>query len=107
MDLIIRKWRITEMSMWDKDFIDLIEPGCIEFADDGLGSLHFGAVYTHIDYRISELNQIQLIEFSFSGEDEGDPICGRAKLTFQGQQLKGNIFFHCGDESELIAQPFR
>jgi len=94
------------MSLWDKDFIDLIEPGCIEFKNDGLGSFNFGAVFTDIDYRITELRRNQLVEFSFIGEDEGDPICGRVKLELQDKQLQGKVFIHCGDEPELIAEQF-
>ena len=92
------------MSEWDIDYIDLIEPGCIEFDDDNLGRLVFGAVFTGIDYRVSESDGTTLVELSFDGENEGDPISGRAKLTLEGDQLKGRIFLHCSDESELIAQ---
>ena len=31
------RWRIVEMSGWDRDAIDLVEPGFIEFAGDGTG----------------------------------------------------------------------
>lgn len=104
MKSIVGKWKIIEMSMWDRDYIDLIEPGCIEFSYDGLGQLVFGAIFAGIDYSVSESNQTNLVEFSFDGEDEGDPISGRAKLTLEDNQLKGKIFIHRGDDSELIAQ---
>lgn len=104
MKSIVGKWKILEMSMWDRDYIDLIEPGRIEFNDNGLGQLVFGAIYAEIDYRLSELNQVHLVECSFDGIDEGDPVSGRVKLVLEGDKLRGKIFFHCGDESELVAQ---
>ena len=102
----IGKWAITEMSLWDKDYIDLIQPGCIEFTKDGLGSFNFGTVFCDIDYRISEVEEKQLIEFTFLGHAEGDIVSGRAKLYLKVQKLSGKILFHYGDESELIAAPY-
>ena len=107
MKSIIGKWEIIETSLWDKDFIDLIDTGCIEFKKKGLGELSFGAVFAEIDYRISDSEPTPLIEFSFSGQDEGDPISGRAKLSLQGKKLVGKIFFHYGDEAEMMAEPFK
>ena len=40
---IIGRWRITEMDNWDQEAVDLVQPGFIEFDDDGLGSLGFSA----------------------------------------------------------------
>jgi hypothetical protein len=41
---IIGRWRITEMDNWDQETVDLVEPGFIEFDEDGLGGLGFIAV---------------------------------------------------------------
>ena len=41
---IIGRWRITEMDNWDQEAVDLVQPGFIEFDDDGLGDLGFIAV---------------------------------------------------------------
>ena len=38
------RWRITEMDMWDREAIDLVRPGFIEFTGDGFGRLGFIAV---------------------------------------------------------------
>lgn len=32
---MIGKWRITEMELWDSDFIDLLGPGYIQFDPEG------------------------------------------------------------------------
>jgi hypothetical protein len=38
---MIGRWRITEMDNWDQGTVDLVEPGFIEFDEDGLGELGF------------------------------------------------------------------
>jgi hypothetical protein len=42
-------WRITEMELWDQDFIDLLGPGQIVAYEDGRGSFSFGAVELDMD----------------------------------------------------------
>jgi hypothetical protein len=48
---IIGRWRITEMDNWDQEAVDLVQPGFIEFDDDGLGSLGFIVVTGELDCR--------------------------------------------------------
>jgi len=42
--IFIGKWKITEMELWDSDYIDLVEPGFISFDDAGHGEFMFGVV---------------------------------------------------------------
>jgi len=51
---ITGRWRITEMDNWDQDAVDLVQPGFIEFDDDGLGSLGFIVVTGELDWRDAE-----------------------------------------------------
>ena len=44
MTSVTGRWRITEMDMWDREAIDLVQPGFIEFTGDGFGRLGFIAV---------------------------------------------------------------
>ena len=39
------------MDNWDQEAIDLVQPGFIEFGEDGLGSLGFIVVTGELDYR--------------------------------------------------------
>ena len=39
MTSVTGRWRITEMDMWDREAIDLVQPGFFEFTDDGFGSV--------------------------------------------------------------------
>ncbi|MGP3969311.1 hypothetical protein [Streptomyces sp. 6N223] len=48
------RWRIVEMEMWDRDAIDLVGPGFIEFAEDGSGQFGFIAVRGWMDCRTTE-----------------------------------------------------
>ena len=48
---IVGRWRITEMDNWDQEAVNLVEPGFIEFDEDGLGGLGFIAVTGKLDCR--------------------------------------------------------
>lgn len=102
----IGKWRITNMDQWDQDYVNEVEPGYIEFKKSGLGSLHFGFIFADIDYRAIKTSDGYYIEFSFSGNDEYDEICGRGKLNQKGKEMDGCLYIHCGDESNFSARPF-
>ncbi len=43
------RWRITEMELWDADFLDLMQPAFISFDGEGSGEFAFGAVQAGFD----------------------------------------------------------
>lgn len=49
--VLMRRWRITEMDVWEQDDIDLVAPGFVEFGEDYRGSLGLIAVRGEIDRR--------------------------------------------------------
>jgi hypothetical protein len=104
---IIGRWRITEMDNWDQEAVDLVQPGFVEFGDDGLGNLGFIAVAGELDCRDADRDGRPCVEFSWQGSDEGDEVCGRgwAALGPDGT-LEGHIYFHLGDESAFRAERF-
>ena len=104
---IIGWWRITEMDNWDQETVDLVEPGFIEFDEDGLGELGFVAVTGELDYRDTDRDGRPGVEFSWQGSDEGDDVSGRgwAALNPHGT-LEGHLYFHLGDDSALCAERF-
>jgi hypothetical protein len=55
------KWRIIEMELWDKDFIDMETEGYFQFGDDEMGVFQFGLVQGQIDYRIEKAGGIERI----------------------------------------------
>ncbi len=91
----VGRWRITWMETWDQDFVDLIEPGHFRFDDNGLGYFIFGAVEGQLDYRLSE--EGKRIDFTWSGNDEGDEKSGRGWFTFSSSRItKGYFSFTAG-----------
>ena len=96
------RWKITEMDAWDLKYIDLVEPGYIQFDARMSGALHFGCIYANISYALNSGNKKAV--FSFQGDDEGHSISGRGWVTIKKDGLHGHIFIHQGDESGFIAK---
>ena len=105
---IIGRWRITEMDNWDQEAVDLVQPGFIEFDDDGLADFGFIAVRGELDCRDADRDGRPGVEFSWHGSDEGDDVSGRgwAALNPDGT-LEGHIYFHLGDDSAFRAERFK
>jgi len=98
------RWRIIEMELWDKDFIDLVGQGHITFKPKNQGSLQFGAVDCDLDCRLEKFGDVEVMNFSFVGEDEGDTIWGRGWAVIgRGNRLMGRIYFYQGDDSGFVA----
>ena len=96
-------WRIAEMELWGKDYIDLEGPGFIKFDSKGNGFLRFGAVEADLDCRVEGSAGRSRIEFSLEGNNESDPACGRGWAMLENGMLQGRLFFHRGDESSFRA----
>jgi len=58
-------WRIVEMELWDRDYLDLEGLAHITFDNDRLGSFQFGAVRGWIDYRVSTDGASLRVDFSW------------------------------------------
>jgi hypothetical protein len=97
------RWRITWMSNWDQDFVDEEVEGYFEFSTNNSGSFQFGYVQGNIDYRTGLRDAKPSVEFTWDGNDEMDAAQGRSWAVFDGNEIKGMIFFHQGDESEFKA----
>ena len=101
------RWRIVAMSSRDRDAIDLMEPGFIEFDTDGTGQFGFIAVYGQLDCRPAERGGRTGVEFTWDGSDEGDPVSGRGwAVLVDTETLEGHLFFHLGEDSTFRATPF-
>ncbi len=59
------------------------------------------AVEGEIDFRLDG----DRVEFSWLGDDEGEPASGRgwAKITTK-DTIEGEIYFHKGDDSRFVAR---
>ena len=97
-------WRITGMSSWDQDFIDLVAPGHLTVKRTGTGTFAFGAMEAEIDCRIERHAGHERLAFSFAGWDEGDDVSGRGWAVAEGNRMEGWFSFHLGDESTFKAE---
>ena len=98
------RWRIISMSAWEQEFIDEEEEGYVEFTDKRGGEFHFGYVHRNMDCRITTRDGQQAVEWTWEGNDEMDPAAGRGWAVVKGDELRGRIFFHGGDESDFVGK---
>ncbi|WP_245444650.1 hypothetical protein [Microvirga sp. KLBC 81] len=50
---VIGRWRIAGSDLWDRDYLDLLEPAFISIGRDGRGELAFGVVNALLDLSYS------------------------------------------------------
>jgi hypothetical protein len=83
---VIGRWRIVEADIWERDYLDLVEPAMIALGSDGHGEIVFGA--------------LQAI-----GADEMDEVrgSGSAELLEDGT-LEIELDFDHGDDAILRAE---
>jgi hypothetical protein len=95
------KWRIVSSDIWDKDFLDLVEPAYILFPLDGRGEFAFGAVTGSTDRSYSRT----AASFTWVGSDEIDEVSGSgdAEISEDGT-IAIDLRFHLGDEATLSAK---
>ena len=100
------RWRIVEMELWDSDAIDLIEPAFMDISGHE-GEMRFIAVRAWLDIRYTTHAGSPRAEFSWEGVDEGDQRSGRGWLEAgTAGRLVGHVYFHMGDDSELVCEPW-
>ncbi len=62
------------------------------------------AMEATVDHRVSYRDGDWLLEFSWSGFDEGDEVNGRGWARIEGELLRGELFIHQGDSSTFVAK---
>src|SRR3989304_2843334 len=92
-------WRITEMEVWDREYLDLVVPAFIEFDSQQMGQFQFGTVRGWLDCRFGEREGVPSVEFSWEGQNDMDDGCGRGWAVLRDGQLEGRLYIHCGDDS--------
>lgn len=103
MHQFVGKWRIRKMGTWPQDYVDLLEPGTFEFAENGQGWFVFGTVKGWLDVRVS--SEPPLLEFSWHGRSDTDEACGRGWFRFpESNTGEGMIYIHCADESSITIE---
>ena len=69
----VGRWRIVEMDVWDKDFLNLVETAHLTFKDAADGEIAFGALKGFLDVRDGTRDGSACAEFSWEGNDEKYP----------------------------------
>jgi hypothetical protein len=98
---LIGRWRIDEADIWDRDYLDLVEPAYMSFAADGTGEFAFGAVTAamHLEYGR------RILYFTWNGSDEGDQVCGSGSAELEDDgSIEIELGFHDGDDAILKAR---
>lgn len=98
------RWRIIVSELWTREDLDLVVPAHITFNHNRLGELELIAISASIDYRIGKRDGTPIVEFTWEGSDEGQPVSGRGWARLIGDHLGGQLFVHQGDETEFTAK---
>ena len=95
------KWRIVEMDLWDREYLDMIDPAHITFQKQDRGEFSFGCVQASMTCSYGT----ETVFFTWEGADEMDPVDGEgfAELTESGT-IEGEITLRNGDESGFKAK---
>jgi hypothetical protein len=95
---LIGRWRIVEADLWDRDYLDLVEPASITFGKSGRGEFAFGAIHGDMELEYSP----NAISFTWAGFDEMDEVSGSgsAELDDAGD-LEIDLSFLLGDDAIL------
>jgi DNA-binding MarR family transcriptional regulator len=101
---ILGHWRITQMEMWDQEFVDAEVEGYVRLDEGGSGEFQFGYVSGTMDHELTERNGKLAAEWSWEGNDEMDEASGRGWAVLQDDgTIKGKLSFHQGDKSWFVA----
>ena len=99
----VGRWRIVEMDVWDKDFLDLVETAHLTFKGAADGKIAFGALKGFLDVRYGTRDGSAYAEFSWQGNDENDPASGRGWVVLgTAGRLVGHFYIHNGEASGFV-----
>jgi hypothetical protein len=98
---LIGKWRIVEADLWDRDYLDLVEPASITIRADGHGEIAFGAMQASLDLEYSP----STVSFTWAGFDEMDDVNGSGSAELlDDDSIEIEFAYHLGDAAVLKAR---
>ena len=99
------KWRITEMSEWDKEFCDMEVKAFIGIGIGGGGEFQFGLVQGSICGELKKRGDGRIFDFTWEGGDDSNEASGDGWMELLGSNTaQGVIRFHGGDSSRFLAK---
>lgn len=98
---LIGRWRIVEADIWERDYLDLVEPAMMVIEADGHGEIPFGAMQAGLDLQYGRT----LVFFTWAGFDEMEEVSGSGSAELQDDgSLEIEFAYHLGDEATLRAE---
>jgi len=97
-------FHITHMDEWDRQAYNMMGQAYVDVSEDGTGRFQFCAVQGFMDCRWGQRHDRAGFEFSWEGDDDGTPTSGRGWAYLNGNELRGHLYFHMGDDSGFLAQ---
>ena len=98
---LIGCWRIVEADLWDRDYLDLVEPATMTIRADGHGEITFGAMQASLDLEYSR----SMVFFTWVGFDEMDQVNGSGSAELlDDDSVEIEFVYHLGDEAVLKAK---
>jgi hypothetical protein len=93
------RWRIVEADLWDRDYLDLVEPAYLQIGNDGRAEFAFGAVNATAELEYGRC----IVFFRWWGFDEGDEISGDGSAELQDDgSIEIGLSSYNGDDAVLI-----
>jgi len=97
---LVGRWRIVEADLWDRDYLDLVEPATMTIGADGHGEIAYGAMQASLELEYSR----STVFFTWAGFDEMDDVTGSGTADLQDDgSLEIAFAYHLGDEAILKA----
>ncbi len=98
---IIGKWRIVEADLWDRCYLDLVEPAYLQIGADGWAEIAFGVAIAGGQLEYSRT----IVFFRFNGFDEGDDMSGDVSAELQDDgTIEIELSFGNGDDAIFIGR---
>ena len=98
---LIGRWRIVEADLWDRDYLDMVEPAYMTFKKNGRGEFAFGAVDATMEIGYGQ----RIVFFNWTGFHEGDQICGSGSAELEDDgTIEIELSFHNGNDAVLKAR---
>lgn len=97
---LIGHWRIVRADLWDRDYLDPVEPATMIIEGNGHGEIAYGAMQAGLDLEYSRV----MVYFTWAGVDEMDEVNGSGSAGLQDDgSLEIEVAYHYGDEAVLKA----
>ena len=98
---LIGRWRIIKADLWDRDYLDLVEPAHLEVGRNGWAEFTFGALTAGGQIEFSQTS----VFFRWHGFDEGDEISGEAAAELNDDgTIDIELSFDNGGDANLVAR---